>query len=246
MLHLQDGRFNGRAWTAGVTLVELLVVMAIIGLLVSLALPAIQASRGSANRTSCANNLHQLGLALEQHHIHRGKFPVDGEKGFGVAVFLLPFLEETSAYHSLNPGRKDPLGSSGARDAIGQSVFEVLLCRSAGSDTRIQDGTLGRSSYLGTSHIFSKPTNFDDIRDGASKTIAMGETTTEHAWISPRTADCGMPPNGGGDYSSHHRGGAQFVMCDAAVRFVKDDIDPAVFRALCTINGQETYSEPWN
>ena len=52
----------------GFTLIELLVVIAIIGILVALLLPAVMQSRGSARRTLCANNLHNLGIAY-QHHI---------------------------------------------------------------------------------------------------------------------------------------------------------------------------------
>ena len=53
---------------AGFTLIELLVVIAIIGVLTALLLPAVMQSRGSARRTLCANNLHNLGVAY-QHHI---------------------------------------------------------------------------------------------------------------------------------------------------------------------------------
>ena len=58
------------------TLVELLVVVAIIGVLVALMLPAIQAARATARAANCKNNLRQLGIAAQQFcELHKGKFP---------------------------------------------------------------------------------------------------------------------------------------------------------------------------
>lgn len=60
----------------GFTLVELLVVVAVIGVLVSLLLPAVQAARASARRNQCANNLRQIGLGLHQFtDVYAGEFP---------------------------------------------------------------------------------------------------------------------------------------------------------------------------
>jgi prepilin-type N-terminal cleavage/methylation domain-containing protein len=60
----------------GMTLVELLVVMAIIGVLVAMLLPAIQAARASARAASCKSNMRQIGLAIQQYcDSHKGQFP---------------------------------------------------------------------------------------------------------------------------------------------------------------------------
>lgn len=66
------GHKHGRA---GVTLVELLAVVAIIGLLVALLLPAVQSAREAARRTTCSNNQRQLGIALQRHVQQLGHFP---------------------------------------------------------------------------------------------------------------------------------------------------------------------------
>ena len=99
----------------GFTLVEVLVVIAIIGLLIALLLPAVQAAREAARRMQCSNNLRQLGLAMHNYHGALNSFPpgfmVRGylagttPGGWAWGVFLMPFIEQSPLRDKLSPTR---------------------------------------------------------------------------------------------------------------------------------------------
>ncbi len=113
MSHLLRRLLNRTAFT----LVELLVVIAIIGILIALLLPAIQAAREAGRRSSCTNNLKQLGIALHNYHDIYNRFPIgyacdhtaylgtgvdhQWERG-GALTRLLPYIEQKALYDALD------------------------------------------------------------------------------------------------------------------------------------------------
>ena len=76
-----DARVQNSVQQRGFTLIELLVVIAIIAILIALLLPAVQQAREAARRSSCKNNLKQLGLALQNYHDTHSVFPPGGVIG---------------------------------------------------------------------------------------------------------------------------------------------------------------------
>jgi prepilin-type N-terminal cleavage/methylation domain-containing protein len=121
------------------TLVELLVVIAIIGILVALLLPAIQAAREAARRSTCLNQMKQIGLALLNHHDQKRRFPaavsdvpntnaaggvITGEYvELGYIPYILPYLEHGNLYSLLNMKRhwqQDPNKTVGYNNIVPQ------------------------------------------------------------------------------------------------------------------------------
>ncbi|MDR2171520.1 MAG: DUF1559 domain-containing protein [Planctomycetaceae bacterium] len=87
----------------GFTLVELLVVIAIIGVLIAILLPAVQAAREAARRSSCMNNLKQIGLAIHNFNDSQKYLPPNAVFAFRPSIFALlyPYLEQSSLYEKL-------------------------------------------------------------------------------------------------------------------------------------------------
>jgi prepilin-type N-terminal cleavage/methylation domain-containing protein/prepilin-type processing-associated H-X9-DG protein len=187
---------------AAFTIVELLVVVAIIGVLVGLLLPAIQAAREAARRASCLNHLKQMGLALQNYHSAHRKLPEgarmharSGRKSIGWQVLILPYLEQRALYEEISPDAE-----GGALRHSSDREIPLLFCPSAEPPT--SDSTdLESTNYVGVAGtgqvrqpwpleevacgivaidgvLFLKSdVNFKDITDGTSHTLAVGERT---------------------------------------------------------------------
>jgi type II secretory pathway pseudopilin PulG len=86
--------------------VELLVVITIIGILIALLLPAVQAAREAARRLQCSNNLKQVSLALHNYHAAHRALPPGGmdDNQLSYVVMLLPYIEQRALYERFNFG----------------------------------------------------------------------------------------------------------------------------------------------
>ena len=177
-----------------VTLVEVLVVIAIIAILIGLLLPAVQKVREAASRIRCQNNLKQIGLAFHSHHNTMGRFPKGGTNispllgadpslntpqartaQWSWTYFLLPYLEQGALYNDANS------------NLIRTTPVPLFYC-----PTRRQPDLYGgyaKSDYAGNAGVSIIGTNgvvmetlptqpgikMSEITDGTSNTLLAGE-----------------------------------------------------------------------
>ena len=304
MRHSGRGKRSGQ----GFTLVELLVVIAVISTLLTLLLPAVQNVREAARRMQCKNNLKQIGLAIHNYADLHDTLPpgwigVDGDgaanaqagqSGVGWAAMILPFMEQSNAWSQFDSNRSithadnlgflqlqmpsymcpsDPqpdrfkiqhkvTGSFLAEFPIANYVgcfgpTELDGCNNACGQSPVQwDGMCrGEGPFYHNSHV-----RITDITDGLSNTFLVGERRTRPdlnwftTWVGVAaegeesfqrvlgSADHvpNDPHHHFDDFSSHHSGGAQFVMCDGSVRFVSENSDMAMYQGSATIFGGES------
>lgn len=203
--------FRGRSGRSGLTLLELLVVLAIIGTAVGLLLPAVQAAREAARRVHCSSNLRQLTLAAQNYAGAHGRVPPafcaadwqirqENAESWSVHARLLPFLEQRQGYQRVS---LDVDWHFQVETGIPHLKFPLFLCPSEpNSQIRSRDGSpyVAPTSYgfsSGTWHIFS-PTRassgdgtflvngrirYSDIQDGTSHTFAVAEVKTYQPYL---------------------------------------------------------------
>lgn len=203
------------------TLVELLVTIAIIGILIGLLLPAIQAVRESARKISCSNNLRQLGLATQNHHSARSSLPASliiepgtvfasNNGSWSIHGRLLPFLEQGNAHD-----RVDLTLAWDAQLSTGVPTLRIpaFICPSEVNDqVRTKDGLpyvyplnygFNMGSWLvydpadgreGDGPFFvNSDRTLSSVADGTSNTICAAEVRAFTSYIR-NTADPGSAP----------------------------------------------------
>lgn len=185
----------------GFTLIELLVVIAIIAVLVALLLPAVQQAREAARRSSCKNNMKQIGLALHNYHDTHLQFPPNGMVTVGGSgptwhtgskgsywLKLLPFIDQAPLYNEID------FSMSGPTWSCNNKAPQSNDCNIEAITTA--DGQLLRHITIPTLQCPSEPS---PVRDGHSNktnyALSMGNQR-----MPARNGSCNLYP--GNDFGT--------------------------------------------
>jgi prepilin-type N-terminal cleavage/methylation domain-containing protein/prepilin-type processing-associated H-X9-DG protein len=115
--------------SAGMTLIEVLVVIAIMGILISLLLVGVQAARETSRRMTCQSHLRQIALAAHHYADSHRMFPAGSVRGYSPHVAILPFIEEQALYARIDFLESHEPGAN----LIRQESVAIYLCPSDGA-----------------------------------------------------------------------------------------------------------------
>jgi len=181
---------------SGFSLVELLAVVAILGTLVSLSLPALQSARESARRGACGNHLRQMGLALVNYESARRAFPPGRDalsgRDHAWSSFILPFIEEEELagrmIYSLpwNDPRNVKLADAiislyvcpgGIESFAGKQDYGGVLGAAVklSDDDELPPGWSHSGILYATSQDSPRPCRAGEVSDGLSRTLLVSE-----------------------------------------------------------------------
>ena len=196
-----SGKLRNVAPRCAFTLTELVVVIAILGILLALTLQGVQKVRNRAAQVACTNNLRQIGLALHQDEEIHGALPkrpskvlygsVDARNGASWMAFTLPFLEQDDLWRVTQTAfQLDPLPWHEPPHLGLSTIVSVYVCPADGrlfSANQAADGQdMAFTSYLGVQGTElgrwdgvltggKRAVRLTDIKDGTSNTIMVGE-----------------------------------------------------------------------
>ncbi len=210
---------------------------AVIGVLVALLLPAVQAAREAARRMQSSNNLKQIALAMHNYHDvyktfpPRANFSADGKPLLSWRVHILPFIEQEALYRQFR--LDEPWDSPHNRQFIEQmpTLYRNPSVKPSNSHASYLVPTGKGSMFAGQAG-----TKMRDITDGTSNTILALEVNEDASvvWTKPDDLayDPAKPLAGLG---TAHPGGFWAAMADGSVHFIVASIDQENFLRLLMI-----------
>ncbi len=215
--------------------------IAVIGVLIALLLPAVQAARAAARRVQSQNNLRQIDLALLNYESAYRRFPAraifskDGKPLLSWRVQILPFIEEDQLYKEFHLDEPWDSPHNLPLAAKMPQIFTDPIDSGKPAD--------GKTHYLapvGKGLMFDgdKGLTVTDVTDGTSNTIMVVEADKSVTWSKPEDleVDLSKPMNGLGNLRP---GGFNAVFVNGHLSLISNSIDAASLKALFTRAGAE-------
>jgi type II secretory pathway pseudopilin PulG len=221
--------------------------VAVIGVLVALLLPAVQAAREAARRNASINNMKEIELALLNYHDVKKKYPpnaiysADGKPLLSWRVAILPYIDQLALYNEFH--MDEPWDSPHNKSLIPRMPSTFANPNMPNAE--------GRTTYLavvGKECVFDgteKGKTLRQITDGTSKTINIVEADADRAveWTKPYDLnfDASNPKAGLGHV---HPGGWLAAFCDGHIQFITESVPADMVKAMFTCAGGERYELP--
>jgi len=173
----------------GITIIELVVALAIIGILAALLVPAVQSARESSRKTQCVSHLRQMGIAIDSYLAAHGMYPPGSAYGASMHVALLPIIDQPQLYQKYDFVKRDGSALQGV-------VVPLYVCPSDPAPQAVGRFRIAATSYAGNSGTGVLRRGYDgmfrhlepagmawpngpvrpaDVRDGLSATAAVAE-----------------------------------------------------------------------
>jgi type II secretory pathway pseudopilin PulG len=223
----------------------------VVGILIALLLPAVQAAREAARRSQCTNNLKQIALALHVYHDTWNSFPpayvadASGRPMHSWRVLILPYLEHAHLYerYDFDEPWDGPNNS--------QLASQMPPTYSCPSDPAVGANTTHYVVVVGPGTMFDPETPAQLAKltaaDGAANTLMVVESTDAVNWMAPDDLDFNtmsftINDPAGNALGSHHAAGANAAFADASVRFLNAQTPSETVRGLITTSGGEAVS----
>ncbi len=222
-----SGSNTGLIVLAVAAVVGIPVLLACVGILVGLMLPAVQAAREAARRMQCSNNLKQIALAMHNYESEWKSLPpaftVDenGAPLHSWRTLLLPYMEQQALYQKIDLTKP-------WNDPVNAPYAEIVIPTYACPSHPLAPGLTPYVVVNDPGGIFngSVPSSFPQVTDGLSNTLLVVETDDATAvnWMAPDDIDLTVFTSGGASRTAH-TGGVNVAFGDGAVNFISNEVD---------------------
>jgi prepilin-type N-terminal cleavage/methylation domain-containing protein len=234
---------NSHKPNAGFTLVEFLVVIAIIGVLVALLLPATRSSRGAARRAQCSNNLKQIALALRHYADDHKALPpactVDenGKPLHSWRTLILPYIEQKPLYDRIDLSKPwdDPVNLEAFKTRV--PVYQCPEMDCSADHTKYLALVGSKACFQAT-----RPRPFSEITKSHSETAMLIEVDPGHAghWRAPHDADEALLLGLDQKSKLAHASRIHVAMVDGSITIIDASSSPDERRKLLSISNESS------